>query len=306
MTVAWIGVDWGTTALRAWALAPNGDVLDMRTSALGMAKLQPGQAFETALLGVIEGWLPETSTIQIVICGMAGAKQGWSEAPYRTVPTRPVGKSFHRVETHCSQISVAIILGLCQLSPADVMRGEETQIAGFCALNSEFSGAICLPGTHSKWAQIEQGKVVGFQTFLSGELFALLKEHSILRTDMLGNEWDQVAFARTVACAFKDDFALQSEIFRLRAQQLLSQSPVSGGQAALSGLLIGAELAATKRYWLDQPIGIVGTSDLATHYATALRQMGADPIVTDSTAATLTGLTQMYQTIQKDRTCHEI
>ena len=133
IAVDWIAVDWGTSHLRAFAMGPAG-VLDERTSDQGMGKLKR-EGFEPALLALIAEWLG-AGAMQIVVCGMACARQGWIEAPYRPAPCVPVAKgAFIAAPTLDPRLNVQILPGLSQAKPADVMRGEETQIAGALALH---------------------------------------------------------------------------------------------------------------------------------------------------------------------------
>ena len=169
----WIAVDWGTTHLRAWAIR-NGDPVAEATSDSGMGQLNRTD-FEPALLDLIEPWLGQ-DRMTIVACGMVGSRQGWAEAPYAKVPVQPASDRLIRPETRDQRLSVHILPGLRQDDPADVMRGEETQIAGYLAGNPGFDGVVCLPGTHTKWVQVSAGEVVSFRTFMTGELFSLLSK----------------------------------------------------------------------------------------------------------------------------------
>ncbi|MBL4768139.1 MAG: 2-dehydro-3-deoxygalactonokinase, partial [Rhodobacteraceae bacterium] len=175
--IDWIAADWGTTNLRVWAMQGAIPLADA-TSGDGMAGLTP-EAFEPALLNLISGWLGATQ-LPVIACGMVGAKQGWVEVPYMAVPTLPLARPIP-VSTNSAALSVYIIPGLRQPKPADVMRGEETQVAGFLALNPGWDGVICMPGTHTKWVLVSAGEVVSFQTFMTGELFATLGKHTVLR-----------------------------------------------------------------------------------------------------------------------------
>ena len=193
MDIDWIAVDWGTSNLRAWAMGPSGPLAEA-TSDDGMGRLKPDE-FEPALLRLIDPWLPPLSTnapvTPVLACGMVGARQGWREAAYRTVPCTPVdAAAILHVPTQDQRITFHIAPGLRQDSPADVMRGEETQVAGVLAMQPGFDGVICAPGTHSKWIQVSAGEVVSFQTYMTGELFALLATQSVLRHGMTDG-WDE-------------------------------------------------------------------------------------------------------------------
>ncbi len=286
----WIAVDWGTSNMRAWALR-DGAVLAEGRSDKGMGSLAPDE-FEAALLEVIEPWLGQ-NRIPLVACGMVGAKQGWAEAAYSKVPCLPVGPGAVRPKVRDTRLDVAILPGLSQADPADVMRGEETQIAGYLAKDPEFDGVLCMPGTHTKWVQISAGEVVSFRTFMTGEMFALMSEQSVLKHSV-GNGWDASAFETAVADAMSRPEALANRFFSLRAEGLLAGLSSEAATARLSGLLIGAELAAARPYWLGQNIVLIGAPKLATLYATALALQGAVTETADATQTTLAGLTAAY------------
>ena len=287
MTPEWIAVDWGTSHLRAFAMHGMQATAEV-SSDNGMGRLAR-DAFEAALLDLVSGWL--TGPIDIVACGMVGSRQGWHEAPYRSVPCTPLDPSgLVRVPTKDARLRMSIVPGLKQPDPADVMRGEETQIAGALALLPDFEGVLCLPGTHSKWVHVSAGEVVSFQTCMTGELFALLSQQSVLRHGMQGDGWDDVAFDAALSDALSRPERLGSRLFSLRAEGLLNNLSQSAARARLSGLLIGVELAATKPYWLGQPVAIVGADRLAALYARALTAQGAAPRPLSVRDATLAGL----------------
>ncbi|MEO0991084.1 MAG: 2-dehydro-3-deoxygalactonokinase [Pseudomonadota bacterium] len=287
----WIAVDWGTSNLRAWAMR-GAAVLAEGGSDKGMGTLDP-DAFEPALLEVIDPWLGSETT-PIVACGMVGARQGWIEAPYAKVPCAPVGGGSIRAPSKDPRIEVTILPGLSQASPPDVMRGEETQIAGFLAEDPGFDGILCLPGTHTKWVQISAGEVVSFRTYMTGELFALVSTGSVLRHSM-DAAFDQDAFKTAVRDGLSNPQALAGRFFGLRAEGLLSEAKAGAAKASLSGLLIGAELAAAKPYWLGQRVILLGAGKLAKLYAMALAGEGVIAESVDVTRTTLAGLTAAFQ-----------
>jgi 2-dehydro-3-deoxygalactonokinase len=287
---AWIAADWGTSNLRVWSVAADGAILSAAQSDDGMGKLAR-DGFEPALLRLIDPMLGPGVT-RVYACGMVGSRQGWVEARYRAVPCPPLdAAALTRAPTTDPRIEVLIAPGLSQDRPADVMRGEETQIAGALAREPTFDGVLCLPGTHAKWAQISAGEVVSFQTFMTGEMFALLSQTSVLRHG-LGDagDWDDMAFDVAVNDALSRPEALAGCLFGLRAEGLLHQLAPGAARARLSGLLIGAELAAARPYWLGQRVAILGASTLARTYARALAAQGLDAELLDGTALTLAGL----------------
>ena len=297
----WIAIDWGTTNLRGWAMGPMG-VLDTATSDLGMSRLSPNE-FEPALLAMIAPWLMSGqlgAPIPVLACGMVGSRQGWHEAPYRAVPCPPVNAAaMVSVPVKDSRIRFYIAPGLKQMKPADVMRGEETQIAGVLAKNPNFDGALCLPGTHSKWAQISAGEVVSFQSFMTGEMFALLSQQSVLRLGMQGDGWDDAAFDQGVADGMARPDRIAAQLFRLRAEGLISDLSPVAARARLSGLLIGCELAAAKPYWLGTNVALVGSDALSRAYSRALAAQGVTADSLPVTECTLAGLTLALHQFKK-------
>ena len=289
----WIAVDWGTSNLRAWAMQGR-QAGEERVSDDGMGKLAPAE-FEGALLRLTAPWLTPGNVTPVMACGMVGAKQGWQEAPYRTLPCVPGdGAATMAVATHDKRISVRIAPGLRQDRPADVMRGEETQIAGALALLPGFDGVICLPGTHAKWVQISAGEVISFQTFMTGEIFALLSQNSVLRHGMASTDWDEVAFEEGVSVTLGQPALLSAKLFSLRAEGLLHGMTPAQARSRLSGLLIGAELAASKPYWLGQRVVLVGAKSLQLSYARALAAQGLQAEALDAAACSLAGLTELH------------
>lgn len=296
MKADWIAVDWGTTHLRAWAMGAEG-IRAEAGSEDGMSRLSR-DGFEPALIRLIEPWLGPGVT-PVLACGMVGSRQGWHEAPYRAVPCPPLETgSLVRVPVRDPRITVQIAPGLKQAKPADVMRGEETQIAGALALHPSFDGAICLPGTHSKWCQISAGEVVSFQTFLTGELFALLSEHSVLRHGFTEG-WDEAAFDEGVAEGMARPERMLAQLFRLRAEGLIAGLAGAAAKARLSGLLIGAELASAKAWWLGMPILLVGSSRLSALYTRALASLGASAQSLSATDCTIAGLARASGALSK-------
>ena len=297
MKADWIAVDWGTTNLRAFAMGPEG----IRAEAMsedGMGRLTPSD-FEPALIQLIEPWLGPGVT-PVLTCGMVGSRQGWCEAPYRATPCTPmdVGQMV-RVPIRDPRITVQIVSGLKQMKPADVMRGEETQIAGALALDPAFDGAMCLPGTHSKWVQISAGEVVSFQTYLTGEMFALLSTQSALRHGMAATGWDEDAFDLGVANGMARPERLAAHLFRLRAEGLIADLGPDAARAQLSGLLIGAELAAARPYWLGARVVLVGSPELTALYARALAAMGAPSQTLPAKDCTIAGLARAAGRLMK-------
>ncbi|MEL7211875.1 MAG: 2-dehydro-3-deoxygalactonokinase [Pseudomonadota bacterium] len=282
----WIAVDWGTSHLRAYAMS-GGSVLEERASDQGMGSLERDQ-FEGALLALVEDWLGARTPV--LACGMVGARQGWVEAPYAAVPTELTDVKMVKASTVDPRLDVRVLPGVKQLDPADVMRGEETQIAGFLALNKGWDGVICLPGTHSKWALVSADEIVSFQTFMTGELFGLLAEASILRHSVMAESWDDEAFIEALSDTMARPEKLAAKLFSIRADNLVNGTDPKTGRARLSGLLIGAELAAARPYWLGQQVAVIGAPDVARLYVKALAEQGVPATDVQGDRMTIAGL----------------
>lgn len=295
----WIAVDWGTSNLRAWLMSGT-QVVDAKSANTGMGSLKPVE-FEAALLELISNWLDNYSDekMQIVACGMVGARQGWMEAPYAEVPCSPVAGKIVRPLTNDPRLDVSILSGLCQMDPPDVMRGEETQIAGFISGREDVSGILCMPGTHSKWICLEKGIVNQFTTALTGELYSLICEHSILKslTDKKGFDADE--FAMGVAKAVKAPEMIFNNIFSLRARAVLHGSNQVETAAFLSGLLIGSEITSIIKNMPSVKLYLLGSGKLGDLYAQALDILGHSFEKVDVTELTLKGLIQARETLTK-------
>ncbi len=282
----WIAVDWGTSNLRIWGMQ-NSEIIHEARSDEGMATLKPDE-FEPTLLRHIEPWL--SGKTLVLACGMVGSRQGWHEAPYIAAPCQALPKIVN-VPNVDSRLDMHIVAGIKQETPADVMRGEETQIAGFLREHPEFEGVICLPGTHSKWVEIKAGRVERFQTMMTGECFALLSEKSVLRHSM-GN-FDDEAFLQTVKDNLQSPERALGTLFSIRARDLLHQDQT--GRAVLSGVLIGSELAAARSFWDNAEVIVIGASELANCYKAALRQEGVAVQGFTGSTMTLKGLQAIYE-----------
>ncbi len=277
-------VDWGTSNLRIWLVDSQGVVLGERQSPEGMGSLD-----KAAYPAVLEGHLSALgapSDLPVVVAGMAGARTGWREAPYVETPAPLVGLFQHAVQPEGVSRPVYILPGVCQREGGayDVMRGEETQLAG--ALEQGLDNALfCLPGTHSKWALVEDGQVRRFSTVMTGELFNLISRQSILRLSVPEDgdaEADPEIFDAAVAQALEPGFALTSVLFSIRAEGLLAPDAKINPAARLSGLLIGAEIAAIRDdLQRHGKAYLIGTGKLTRLYARAITKAGGEPVMLD-------------------------
>jgi 2-dehydro-3-deoxygalactonokinase len=293
----WIAVDWGSSNLRVWALDRRHKILDSFSSNDGMLSLETSD-FEPLLLKQISNWVANDVNIPVLCCGMVGAKQGWLEAPYATVPYNLMQET-DSVKVICSdnRLDVRILGGLKQNNPADVMRGEETQIRGFLSDFADFDGIVCLPGTHTKWVHVSAGEVISFRTFISGELFALMSEYSVLKHSVNSEGWSDQEFKSAVSESISNPQKIFSHFFNLRADDLLNNVAKPVLRSKLSGYIIGAELAGAKPYWLGQNVVILADNNLSKTYKAALEGQGIFAQEVDATKCTLDGLSQAFSLI---------
>jgi 2-dehydro-3-deoxygalactonokinase len=298
----WIAVDWGSSNLRAWAIAADGSTMAEAASDAGAAALAP-EAFEPALLALVAGWLDpgRGAATEVVVCGMAGARGAWAEAAYAAVPCPPTPTVATRAPTRDPRLAVHLLPGLCQGKPADVMRGEETQIAGLLGREPGFDGVACLPGTHTKWAHVSAGEVVSFASFMTGEIFGLLAGTSVLRKTVAEDGWSEEDFLQAAEEGLSRPERVVARLFPLRAEALLHGLDPVRARARLSGLLIGAELAAAKHYWLGRDVVLIGATRLAEAYRDALAVGGLGARLADATEMTRAGLAAAHAELAAER-----
>lgn len=264
-----IAVDWGTSSLRGARLDESGKVLEEKGAPLGILNVPNGD-FAGVFAAQFSDWMKDGT--RCLISGMAGSRQGWAEAPYVACPAGPdeLAKYLHWVEPD----RIALVPGLSdtQGDVPDVMRGEEVQIFGAMRLAGLADGLFVLPGTHSKWATVRGGKVTGFRTFMTGEVYGLFAQHSILARTLDANApLDEAAFRRGVARAGTGESLLNSA-FGVRALALFDRLSPAQSASYLSGLLIGEEIG---RQALPTEVIVIGASALVERYALALGERGA-------------------------------
>ena len=199
-----ICVDWGTTSFRAYLANTDGTIADRVESGPGILAIAEG-GHEAALAAAVGGWRDRAGSIPILMSGMIGSRQGWIEAPYARCPAGIAEIAAAMVTVETARLGpVGLVPGVCGFAAdgaPDVMRGEETQILGALAGLGRAEASFVLPGTHSKWARVEAGRIVGFATYMTGEAFAALKGHTILGRLMEGAEPDAAGFADGVRAA---------------------------------------------------------------------------------------------------------
>ncbi|SIN76410.1 2-dehydro-3-deoxygalactonokinase [Vannielia litorea] len=300
MTPGFAAVDWGTTSFRLWLIDETGAVRGRRSAPTGMGQLGAGE-YAPLLEDHLDS-LGADPSLPVVIAGMAGARGGWVEAPYADITHGVAGLAASAVRVPHPRRDLRILPGLKQLEPANVMRGEETQIAGFLVDAPEHTGVLCLPGTHTKWVLVEEGRLLRFATAMTGELFALLAKTSVLRHSVGEDGLDDYTFRAAVREAADAPGGPMLPLFGVRANALLHDAGPAEGRSRLSGLLIGAELAATRAYWSGRPVDIIGAPELARNYQIALAVMGTAARQHDAEKLTLAGLKSAFAKMNRRET----
>jgi 2-dehydro-3-deoxygalactonokinase len=286
-----IGLDWGTSSLRAYLLGADGRLLDRRATGHGIQHL-PAGGYAAAFRGVVGDWLDRCPSLPIVAAGMVGSRSGWHEVPYVACPANPHSLAQGLVAFDSGSGTIHLVPGLSHVGPVpDVMRGEEMQIIGALILEPDLAAAsLCvLPGTHCKWAMIDDGRVTRFTTYLTGELFALLRDHSIVgrpakEAGLVAQPgiFDREAFAKGVQAARQSGASgVASRLFSTRSLFLTGELTATQTLDYLSGLLIGEEIRsvlADLRATARPPLVLLGDPVLCDRYRLALATFGIDRV----------------------------
>jgi 2-dehydro-3-deoxygalactonokinase len=291
-----LACDWGTTNLRAWVIGEDGAVSASREFPVGVAKLAPGEV-ERRFQDEVRPAL-DAEDLPALLCGMVGSTLGWVNVPYVDCPAdlEALRRGLYRADEKTRIVPGLRGPGLD--GGVDVMRGEETQLFGWLAddpARATGRHVICHPGTHAKWALLENGRVTRFLTAMTGELFDVLTRHGVLKSDAKAD--DEAAFGDGVAAAGHGD-ALSARLFTTRARVVGGGMPAEAAPSYLSGLLIGAEIASLPRLLglsEDEPITLLGDAKLCGWYLEALEQRGRRASLFDGDAAVLSGLRALQQ-----------
>lgn len=289
-----LAIDWGTSSLRGALLGKDGSVLEETSAPRGILTV-PAGGFRQVFDETFGPWF--TQARLALISGMAGSRQGWMEAPYARCPAglAELASSLAWVEPG----RIAIVPGLvCERDGTpDVMRGEETQVFGALQLLGLRDAQLVLPGTHSKWVHAEAGRVASFTTFMTGEIYALLRRQSILARGMPEDDGDlhEDAFVQGLQRARRSSSLLQTA-FSARTLALFDRLPPHALPSYLSGLVIGDELRAQGAALAPEVI-IMANAGLARRYTLALEAWGVRSVRTLGSEATWQGLRMVAQTL---------
>jgi 2-dehydro-3-deoxygalactonokinase len=280
---AYLALDWGTTHRRTYVMDPAGTVVARERDGRGVLSIPPGgYPHELAALRARFGPLPA------IAAGMVGSARGWREVPY--VPA-PAGAAQLAAALTCIETDDLLIvpgLSLREAGRSDVMRGEEVQVLGAVVAGLAPADALfCQPGTHNKWIELEGGRIVRFTTAMTGEIFALLRDHSLL-SEMLGGEVEDGHAFRDGVAAAQEEGGLLAQMFGIRAAVLLESRPRESAAAFTSGLLIGSDVASAGVQ--GRTIHLLADATLGPLYAVAIQLLGGRVALVDSEAAFAAGI----------------
>ena len=279
MSPALIAIDWGSSSFRAYLMSPGGEVLEEVASADGIASIAAGE-YPATLRRLVGRWLDANRSLPAIASGMVGSRHGWREAPYVPCPAGPrdIAARLTAVEADGRRVVLAPGLSYADEASVDVMRGEETEIIGVAESGAQL---IVLPGSHSKWARIEAERVVAFKTFITGELFASLRDHTIAGAfaraapaKAPGSAFSLGAERGAAAAGGKTKSGLLGLLFGARALPLMGKLEPDDSGEYLSGLLIGAEIGEARRLYPDEEPHVAGAEALVKRYLKAFDALG--------------------------------
>ncbi|HEX3837730.1 MAG TPA: 2-dehydro-3-deoxygalactonokinase [Steroidobacteraceae bacterium] len=298
-----VGIDWGSTRLRAFRFSPAGSIQEMRESDRGITALADG-TFDHALTSILHDWPRD---LPIIMCGMVGSRQGWREVPYCACPAQleALSQCLGKVQTSVGRAWIVAGLSvttqcndrlLQNASPFyDVMRGEESQIAGVAPPTGDL--LIVTPGTHSKWTWVQGSTVQSFRTYLTGELYAVLRDHSMLGKLMERHNAPSAepVFIDGVHTAFADQDLLHC-LFNVRTEGLFKRKSPATLSSYLSGILIGSEVAAARRHYAADSAILIASAELGHLYRLAMQAAGMRSVtLVDANEAVARGLWRLWQ-----------
>jgi 2-dehydro-3-deoxygalactonokinase len=288
-----IAVDWGSTSFRAALIAPDGEILQELSQPRGILSFKQGE-FAPFLMSTCTG-MTKAGGRSFLLSGMVGSKDGLAEVPYCAVPATPMDVA--RAVRWAVKNRVAITPGV-RSGDDDVMRGEEIQVLGAAAVLRMRDADFVLPGTHSKWVNLQGGAIMGFNTFMTGEMYALLAQHSILSKSMPQHStaFEPTAFLKGIDFATQG-VSLLNTAFSVRVKSLLKQLAPEHVPSYLSGLVIGEELTAMQ-VQQGMELVIVGSQELTMRYSLGLEHLGAR-VKSLGNQAAWAGLYQVYQALTR-------
>lgn len=282
MTRDWIALDWTATCRRVWVMRGR-DVLDE------IVDSGPRVAEPAAILALVAG-RHGGQAVPVMACGPLG--------PVRdAVPCTPLSGGFWQIDLGDPRVALHAIPGLAQAKPADMMQGDETRVAGFLSLNPGWDGVICLTGESSRWVHVSAGEVISFRSFLSGSLLSALAAGTVLGRWLDAPGLDTGAFSDAVVDGLSRPEQILARLWSVHADATLQGLPAEIARARILGGLIGAELAATRPFWLGQQLAVMGEGEMPRLYVDALGAQGAAATQADAARMTRQGLIAAWDAI---------
>lgn len=298
--IALTGVDWGTSSFRLFLFSDEGEIIARSKSRSGITRIVSG-GFEAFLDSELTRVNASPETTRVLMSGMIGSNMGWLDAGYVACPASLVDIAGSVIRVPSQKLDVSIVPGLRCDSPLgepDVMRGEETQVLGLLADEGEegiSESLLCLPGTHTKWAGVSDGKVNGFNTCFTGELFEMLCGHSVLVSG--DQQSDDGAFDEGARLGLKSP-AISQTLFSARSRALTGSMPASSASAFLSGLLIGSDARSALDLW-NPPgaVTVIGDSEIGRLYCRVLHQFSVETRFRDGMQMAASGLWSIHSVL---------
>lgn len=288
-----VAVDWGTTNRRAWHVLPDGRVAEEAEDGLGILSVQPG-GFPHA----VDELRANFGDLPMLMGGMIGSNRGWVEAPYVPCPAGLEELAQNIKWAEPGRIGIVPGVALNDGERVDVMRGEEVQILGAMAEGLlPRDGLLCHPGTHNKWIELRDGCIASFRTVMTGEMFNLLKKHSILSDLLAADAVPDAAFERGVDHGL-ENADLLSELFAVRARVLLGRAARDEAASYVSGLLIGSDLQVGLGRQRHDEVFVVGSPELTRLFAAALARAGRTATQLDGENAFIAGMRRIAEMVR--------
>ncbi|MHA4866574.1 2-dehydro-3-deoxygalactonokinase [Duganella sp. PWIR1] len=295
---SFVGVNWGSTNFRAYRIAGSGELLDEFSRPAGVAGLKRPE-MEAIMNELMERW-PDTT--MVYASGMIGSNIGWAEVPYAAAPADIAAIALHGHATSIGRAPVHIVPGVsCRRGydgGPDIMRGEEIELFGFAALEPAWNGLLALPGTHTKWARFEEGRITGFFTSMSGEIYDRLTAAGLLASIVEGEASDGPVFQEGVQTGLARQLGMATLLFGARARVMHGMLSKPDAASYLRGLLIGSEIADARAMLPDLgrvPVPLIGSGPVCKLYAAALVAIGAGSYFVDSRTACIAGFHALHR-----------
>ncbi|WP_234496525.1 2-dehydro-3-deoxygalactonokinase [Vibrio maritimus] len=304
---SWLVIDWGTTNFRAFAMSSSGKVIKRKEAKKGLLQVKQGE-FANELKRLLESWLPNYTSLPVFMAGMVGSQQGWVDVPYAATPVdlnELAGQGHSFILPWGAPAT--IYPGVCHKrgkGQYDVMRGEEVQLIGAASLLGESTFHAVMPGTHSKYALMEDSCLKAFSTFMTGEMYSVLSQHTILGRGLSTDTASKSAKAFLKGVEESSPEQLTRQLFLVRTHRLFENLKQEEVLDYLSGLLIGHEIKSVATLIsskdLTKPVNIIGSHGLNEKYQLAFNAVGLTSQILDGDRCFIEGMKQLQKVIANE------